>query len=75
MLLGKTSPNQEIYKIARINPKLDLTSEFNVPEDLQLAVREGRYTGVLNLKRGSKPLFHSHPDEKHFPFEKIGILF
>lgn len=70
MILGKTSPNQENYKIAQINPELNLINKF----DLLVELKEKKYTGVLNLKRGSAPLFHSHPKEKHFPFEKIGIM-
>lgn len=70
ILLGKTSPNQETYKIAQINPRLDLVNEF----DLLAELKGKKYTGVLNLKRGSTPIFHSHPDDKHYPFEKIGIF-
>lgn len=70
MLLGKTSPDKETYKIAQINPQLDLVNEF----DLLAELKGKKYTGVLNLKRGSTPIFHSHPDDKHFPFEKMGIL-
>lgn len=70
MLLGKTSPDQETYKIAQINPQLDLVNEF----DLLIELKGKKYTGVLNLKKGSIPIFHLHPEDKHFPFEKMGIL-
>ncbi len=74
ILLGKNSPDQETYKIAQINPQLDLVNEFDIPADLPAEMKEKKYTGVLNLKKGSMPMFHSHPKEKHYPFEKIGIL-
>jgi len=74
MLLGKTSPNQEIYKISQINPELDLENEFNAIENMKFFVKEDLYTGVLKLKKGVAPNLHSYLDEKHYPFESIGIF-
>lgn len=69
IILGKTSRDQETYKIAPINPQLDLVMEFDLAKELEAK----KHTGVLNLKRGSDPIFDSHPQDKHYPFEKIGI--
>lgn len=69
IVLGKTSPNEESYKMAQVNPVLDLTIEFDLIKEL----KEKMHTGVLSLKRGAKPVFKHQSEEKHFPFEKIGF--
>lgn len=70
IILGKTSTDQEMYKIAQIYPQLDLVIEFDLAKELEA----NKHTGVLNLKRGLDPIFDSHPEDKHYPFEKIGII-
>jgi len=69
MILGKTSPDKEVYKIAQINPLIDLNVEFNATEEL----RTSKPTRVLKLMRGSKSNFQHYPNEKHYPFEKLGL--
>lgn len=68
MILGKVSSTEEIYKVVQVNPAIDLISEFDLIKELQQ-----QQTGVLRLMRGSKPVMHSFPDEKHYPFEKLGF--
>lgn len=70
IILGKTSPKLEIYKIAQINPNLSLVAEFDLVEEL----KNKKYKGVLSLSRGTTQKFDYQSDEKHFPFEKIGLL-
>lgn len=68
MILGKISPDQDLYKIFQVNPAIDLVVEFNLAEELRR-----QHTGILKLKPGSKSDNQSFPDEKHYPFEKLGF--
>lgn len=70
IILGKISPDKELYKIAQINPQLDLVKEF----DLEKELKKDPHTRVLNLKRGPKTESKYEPDVKHYPFEKLGIV-
>lgn len=70
MILGKTSPEKETYKIAQINPSVDLIAEFDLIREL----KDKKYKGVLPLVRGVVPKADYRPDEKHSPFEKIGLV-
>ena len=68
MILGKTSPTEDTYKITQVYPQIALEIEFSLSE----ALKES-HTGVLRLRRGSQPQSEYLPDEKHFPFEKLGF--
>jgi len=70
MVVGKTSPENETYKSAQINPRVDLMAEFDLIKEL----KDKKYKGVLSLVRGTAPKFDYRPDVKHFPFEKIGLI-
>lgn len=69
MIVGRTSSTKKRYKIAQINPDVDLVYEF----DLSVALKTG-HTGVLDLRRGTHPVSEYHPDVKHYPFEKLGYV-
>ncbi len=70
MIVGRTSPEKETYKIAQINPSVDLVAEFDLIKEL----KDKKCKGVLSLVRGTTPKFDYRIDEKHFPFEKIGLV-
>lgn len=69
MIIGKTSQDKEVYKIAQISPVLELVQNFDLVEELN----RNPHTGVLQLKRGMQPILDGRTDEKHYPFEKLGI--
>lgn len=69
IIVGKTSPEQEIYKIAQVNPNIDLVAEFDLIKEL----KDKKYKGVLSLVRGTNAKFEYRSDVKHYPFEKIGL--
>lgn len=69
MILGRTSPEQETYKVAQINPTVDMVTEFDLIHEL----KNKKYKGVLSLRRGTTPQTDYRPEEKHFPFEKLKI--
>lgn len=68
VILGKISPTHDIYKTAHIYPRVELEINF----DLSKAFMDS-HTGVLRLERGTKPRSIYLPDEKHYPFEKLGL--
>lgn len=71
VVIGKTDPVKEIYRMVQIYPDVDLDITF----DLMAECHARKYNGVLVLKRGvNKPTeFKYSPDEKHYPFESLGI--
>lgn len=69
ILVGKTLPEKETYKIAQINPSVDLIAEFDLIKEL----KDKKYKGVLSLLRGTTPKFDYCRNEKHLPFEKIDL--
>lgn len=70
MIVGKTSSEYETYKIAQIYPSVGLIAEFDFVKEL----KSKKYKKVLLLERGMVPKFDYRSDEKHFPFEKIGLI-
>jgi len=69
MIVGQTSTDEDKYKIVQIYPKVELETEFV----LEKTLKENSHTGVLTLKWGTKPELKYRPEEKHFPFEKLGL--
>lgn len=70
IIVGKTSSEHETYKIAQINPTVGLVVEFDLVKEL----KNKKYKGVLSLVRGKSPKDSYRLDEKHYPFEKIGLI-
>jgi hypothetical protein len=69
MLLGRSHATDPIYSLAKIHPEPRPLIEFNLPETL---LKRG-YTGVLNLRRGTKNVTERRHGEEHCPFESLGV--
>lgn len=71
IILGRIHPVQEKYVVARVYPEADFAIEFDLAEECKKGSR-----GTLALTRSAKGLlqFDRHPTEKHYPFEKLGIV-
>lgn len=72
IILGKTDPLKEIYRMAQIYPTVDLDITF----DLIAECKARKYNGVLVLHRSPKwnIEFKRNPEEKHYPFENLGVI-
>lgn len=72
VLIGKTDPVKETYRMVQIYPEVDLDTTF----DLMIEYHARKYNGVLVLNRGANksPEFKYNPDEKHYPFENLGLV-
>ena len=71
ILVGKVYPNKNIYSLAQIYPTIDLVlNEFDVIEECK-----NRPLKILKLNRFAKGAidFKPNSEEKHYPFEKLGI--
>lgn len=72
IILGKTHPDKNIYTICQIHPEIDLLCEFNLEAE---AVGK-KSVGVLKVHfdpKGKPERIIHLPDEKHYPFETLGI--
>lgn len=69
MIIGQLSNSEDRYKIAQIYPKVELETEFILSKTL----KENSHTGVKRLEWHSKPKSEYHPEDKHFPFEKLNF--
>lgn len=71
VILGKIHPRKHIYKICQVHPKIDLLTDFDVMKESY----NKKYGGVLRLKLGTndKLNFIYLPNEKHYPFEALGL--
>ena len=69
MLLGRSKATDPVYSLVQIHPAPRPLIEFNLPETL---LKKG-YTGVLNLRRGTKNITESRKGEEHCPFESLGV--
>lgn len=71
VILGKTHPTKTIYTICQIHPTIDLLAEYNIMEESF----NKKYIGVLrvNLSAEGKLEFTKYPNEKHYPFDSLGI--
>lgn len=72
IILGKVDPEKEIYRMAQIYPTIDLDLTF----DPIAECKAKKYNGVLVLNRSAKGTIESthNPDEKHYPFENLGLI-
>jgi hypothetical protein len=72
VIIGKTDPVKEIYRMVQIYPDVDLDITF----DLMAECHARKYNGVLVLNKGANkvPEFKSNQDEKHYPFENLGLV-
>lgn len=69
MLLGRAHPIEPVYTLIQVYPGYKKILEFNLPDLLK---KQG-YSGVLNLRRGSKKKNVRYDSEKHCPLEIMGI--
>jgi hypothetical protein len=69
MILGRTHPTDKDYILFQVHPQFKIIAEYNVKE----VIEKNPHTGVLNIKKGSKPNNESRPEEKHCPFESLGF--
>jgi hypothetical protein len=72
IIIGKTDPNSAMYKIAQIYPSVDLVIDFDLIEECKRMGPKKNLRLVLS-KKGAIQLRPSNDDEKHYPFEKLGI--
>lgn len=72
IILGKVDPEKEIYRMAQIYPTID----FDIIFDPIAECKARKYNGVLVLNRSAKGTIEStyNPDEKHYPFENLGLV-
>lgn len=72
IIIGKSDPVKETYSMAQIYPTVDLVATFDL---VQECLRHPKRR-VLRLKRSGKSTIEvmSTPDEKHYPFEKLGLV-
>lgn len=71
IILARTHPTKTIYTMCQIHPEIDLLTEFDITEEAY----NKKYLGVLKLHFDPKgePVFSHKPNEKHYPFEILGI--
>jgi len=71
VILGKTDPVKEVYRVAQIYPSVDLDVTFDLIDECKAR----KYNGVLVLNRSAKGTldFKYNPEEKHYPFEILGL--
>jgi hypothetical protein len=69
MLLGKMHSTDPIYSLVQVHPVCKPIMNFNLPETLL----KQKYTGVMNLARGTKNKNMRREGEEHCPFESFGI--
>jgi hypothetical protein len=69
IILGRTHPERKDYTLFQVHPQFKNIAEYNLDEVLKNQPRRS----VLNLKRGTKPLNISRPNDEHCPFESIGF--
>lgn len=68
LLLVATNQKASRFQIIELRPRIGVLIEFDLEEKLH----ERKYTGVLNLIRGIRRPLEERPNEKHYPFEKLG---
>jgi hypothetical protein len=71
VIIGKSDPVKEIYRMVQIYPTVELDTTFDVIAECKAR----KYNGVLVLNKGANrvPVFKSNQDEKHYPFENLGL--
>lgn len=69
IVMGRTHPERKDYTLFQVHPQFKVIANYNVEEVLKTQPRRG----VLNLRRGSKPLNISRPNDEHCPFESMGF--
>jgi len=71
IIIGKSDPEKETYSMAQIYPTVDLVTTFDLMEEC----RKHPKRRVLRLRRSGKSTIEltEKPDEKHYPFEKLGL--
>lgn len=71
IILGKTHPTKTIYTICQIHPTIDLLIKYDIMQESF----NKKYRGVLrvNLSPKGKLEFTKYPNEKHYPFDSLGI--
>ncbi|MFA6459309.1 MAG: hypothetical protein WCV79_02860 [Candidatus Paceibacterota bacterium] len=74
LLLAGTSPDASELELFTLKPNVGLMLRYNPIEELMRLGREKKFTGVINLKRGTKRPPTSNPSNKHYPFEKLGYV-
>ncbi len=72
IVIGRSDPTKEIYKMAQIYPAVDLVTSFDLIEECHKHPKRH----ILRLRRSGKPTIEvvSNPKEKHYPFEKLGVV-
>src|SRR3989338_6298408 len=69
LVLGKISDKPLVYRLASVYPVAEWAADFN---PIALLKKQG-YTKVSKLSLGTKVRETYDPDEKHCPFEKLGV--
>jgi len=73
VVLVEMSKSDSTYKLVQLNPQVRDLVEFKLKEEIDRLVKNG-YIGVYVFKKGSRKPVESKPDEKHYPFEKVGYV-
>lgn len=68
VVLGRTHATRDDYTLFQVYPGYKEIANYNLQETL---LKQG-HTGVLNMKRGSKPGNERRDGEEHCPFESLG---
>ena len=69
--VAPSNPDTTKYKLIQLHPDVRLMTEFNLEEELHKIGSKG-YKGVMHFIRGSRKPTEARPEEKYYPFEKIG---
>jgi len=70
-LIVESDQKNRRYKLIQLHPEVRLIKEFGLKEELDKIGVAG-YKGVMHFIRGSRKPTEARPDEKHYPFEKLG---
>lgn len=70
IFLVASNPDATRLKLIQMRPSLGLLIEFDMFE----AIHSRKYTGVINLKRGTRRPLEHYPNNKRYPFEKLGYI-
>lgn len=73
MLLAGVNIDTTRLQLIQIHTRVGVLIEFNLVEELYGLYRRG-YTRVLNLKKGTRRPPERNPNNKHYPFEKLGYV-
>jgi hypothetical protein len=74
VFLAPSNQDGTRYKLTQLNPEVRDLIEFNLEEELHNLGGTTGYIGVMHFKLGSRKPIEIKPEEKYYPFEKIGYV-